>query len=138
MTKIKIMYIHEEVARRGMSYMAAPSVFATVKSHGLEDIIGEVARACSVPVDLLYEKCRRRRVVFARFMVWKIMRSMGYTYVECGAKFGMDHTSVTRMGEIIDFSIENEAWVGEAWRKVSRFKKENIMVYAKRKQRNPV
>lgn len=105
-----------------VNYAAVPGLKREVVSTSMEQIIADVAAAFEIEPETLYRKCRYPRIKFARWMVWKIMRSKKYSLRECSQIFGnYDHTSVINALSKIDNDIEKDEMVRQAFNQVKKY-----------------
>jgi hypothetical protein len=87
-----------------------------------DEMADEVCSAFGAQRGLVFNKCRRWNVKFARWAIWKILRSHGYTVNDCGAIVGgHDHSSVTNAMNFIDRDICEIEYVGNSWVKVQKY-----------------
>lgn len=92
----------------------------------LEVVIADVCDVLNVDSSLVYAKYRNAKVKCARWFIWKIMRSHGYSYQQCGDLFDMDHSTVINCMVHIDYDIENITYIFEAWEKVKKHFKQPV------------
>lgn len=72
---------------------AAPSP-ATMEGSFLDGLITKTCELMNIPVDQLYDRNKRTRSKFSRWLIWEIMYSKGFTLNDCAGIFGHDHTTV--------------------------------------------
>lgn len=84
----------------------------------IDSIVGNVAQVFGVERSLIFSATRMQHVKYARWAVWLIMRSKGYTYSDIGTMFNRDHSTVINAMNKFPQDVKNVRYVREAWNKV--------------------
>jgi chromosomal replication initiation ATPase DnaA len=103
------------------TYMALPSIKSELGGKAIESIVQEVAELFGIQSPLIYEKVRYPNVKYARWFIWKILRSRGNSLKEVGRLGNFDHTTVVNAMSKIDHDIEHHPGLKEKWEKVKHY-----------------
>jgi chromosomal replication initiation ATPase DnaA len=121
-----------------MSYFQSPTITTEVKSpyvspglvdeahtpFELEHMIDEVCEAFGATKSLVMSHCKTTEEVFARWAIWKIMLSHGYSKLTCGKLVGGHHrTTVLNAMNQIDHDIEHTPLMKAGWAAVKKYQK---------------
>lgn len=77
-----------------MSAPIAAGIFGTTWRPRVRDIASAAARSLNVTPEEFMSPTRRRRLAWARFIVWKKAHEAGRSYPEIGREFNRHHTTI--------------------------------------------
>ena len=86
----------------------------------LELVKSDVCDALYVNLSDVFGHSRKSEFKYGRWMIWKIMRSHGFSLRECGDMSGHDHTTVINAMNNIDEDIANIEYISKVWDKVKK------------------
>ena len=98
----------------------------------VQALIKDVAFALHIEVEQMYVKTRKTRIKFARWLVWKVMKSYKFSFRECGETFarerfrGYDHSTVLNALNNIDRDIEETAYLQDAYHHIEKYMNKEI------------
>lgn len=85
-----------------------------------DEIINKVCEVLGVEPESLSTGCRKTRIKYSRWFIWKILHDHNYTLERLGALFDMDHTSVMNALSKIDADIKKTKWLKEDWSRIKK------------------
>jgi len=114
----------EELCKYPVSAMYSLPCVNVQGEYNIEEIIEAVCTAFQVPRQCLMKReCRHRMDQFARWTVWKIMRSHDRPLKECGQLFKQHHATVLYALEKLDSDIDRIDALQRNYMKVSKYMK---------------
>lgn len=86
----------------------------------LSTLLNVTCNYLDIDLNHLYEKDRRERIKFARWMVWEIMVACrNFTFTDCSKIFGEhDHTTVLNGIDKLELDLQNKVFFAEVYQKV--------------------
>jgi chromosomal replication initiation ATPase DnaA len=90
------------------------------KALNIDHLLDDVCMSLGISRQEIAARTRKTRIKYARWIVWKIMRSHKIPLLECAAVFGYDHSTVIHAMTNIDRDLADVDYVRNAYISVKK------------------